>query len=57
MTGAKDKVNHLEKAINPVETFKVREDSRNEEGSLDNDISEDEDRQSEIPAFLRRQAN
>ena len=24
MTGAKDKVNHLEKAINPVETFKVR---------------------------------
>ncbi len=57
MTGAKDKVSHLEKAINPVETFKVREDSRNEEGSLDNDISEDEDRQSEIPAFLRRQAN
>ena len=57
MTGAKDKVSHLEKAINPVETFKVREDSRNEEGSLDSDISEDEDRQSEIPAFLRRQAN
>jgi len=57
MTGAKDKVSHLEKAINPVETFKVREDSRNEERSLDNDISEDEDRQSEIPAFLRRQAN
>ena len=57
MTGAKDKVSHLEKAINPVETFKVREDSRNEEGSLDNDISEDEDRQTEIPAFLRRQAN
>ncbi|MFL2823394.1 MAG: cell division protein FtsZ [Paracoccaceae bacterium] len=57
MTGAKDKVSHLEKAINPVETFKVREDSRNEEGSLDDDISEDEDRQSEIPAFLRRQAN
>ena len=57
MTGAKDKVSHLEKAINPVETFKVRDDSRNEEGSLDSDISEDEDRQSEIPAFLRRQAN
>jgi len=57
MTGAKDKASHLEKAINPVETFKVREDSRNEEGSLDNDISEDEDRQTEIPAFLRRQAN
>ncbi len=57
MTGAKDKASHLEKAINPVETFKVREDSRNEQDSLDNDISEDEDRQSEIPAFLRRQAN
>ena len=57
MTGAKDKVSHLEKPINPVETFKVRDDSRNEEGSLDSDISEDEDRQSEIPAFLRRQAN
>jgi len=57
MTGAKDKVSHLEKTINPVETFKVREDSSTEEGSLDNDISEDEDRQSEIPAFLRRQAN
>ena len=57
MTGTKDKVSHLEKAINPVETFKGREDSRNEEAPLGNDISVDEDRQSEIPAFLRRQAN
>ena len=57
MTGVRDKGSPLEKDINPVETLKVREDSRNEETPSDNNIVEDEDRQSEIPAFLRRQAN
>lgn len=57
MTGAKDKADIVDSMDNPVETFRGREGKKIDEFPSEKNIEDAEDRLSEIPAFLRRQAN
>jgi len=57
MTGARENIEELGSTTNPIKPVSEKSEKAVEEASSIRKFEDEEDRQSEVPAFLRRQAN